>query len=160
MNSNSNPYAPPKALVTDSQSEAEAIHQQPAAVRVAVWLLWVSLAVAVVSSAVRIKGSTEQAALNYALGLLISNAVLSIWLNLKIAAGRNWARIVWMVWFLLGASLTAAMFLTVLKQYTWNPLARVQGLLQIVIFVLLLTPSAARWFKRKRNSDTAVTLQP
>jgi hypothetical protein len=146
----SNPYAPPKALVTDSQVEAEAIHQQPTTVRVAVWLLWVTLAVSVVSSAVRIKGATALAVLDYALGLLIFNAVISIWLNLKIAAGRNWARIVWMVWFLLGATLTVAMFLTVLKQYPWNALARVQGLLQIVIFVLLLTPNAASWFKRKR----------
>jgi hypothetical protein len=150
----SNPYAPPKALVTDSQVEAEAIHQQPTTVRVAVWLLWVTLAVSVVSSAVRIKGATALAAMNYALGLLIFNAVISIWLNLKIAAGRNWARIVWMAWFLLGATLTAAMFLTVLKQYSWNALARVQGLLQIVIFVLLLTPNAARWFKRKPTAST------
>jgi hypothetical protein len=155
----SNPYAPPKALVTDSQVEAEPIHQRPTTVRVAVWLLWVTLAVSVVSSAVRIKGATVPAAMNYALGLLIFNAVLSIWLYLKIAAGRNWARIVWMVWFLLGATLTAAMFLTVLKQYSWNALARIQGLLQIVVFVLLLTPSAARWFKRKRNNDTAVTIR-
>jgi hypothetical protein len=151
---NSNPYAPPKALVTDSQSEAEAIHQQPTTVRVAVWLLWVTLAVSVVSSAVRIKGATVAAALNYALGLLIFNAAISIWLNLKIAAGRNWARIVWMVWFLLGATLSAAMFLTVLKQYSWNTLARIQGLLQIVIFVLLLTPKAAHWFKRKPTAST------
>ena len=151
----SNPYAPPKALVTDSQVEAEAI-QQPTTVRVAVWLLWVTLAVSVASSAVRFKGTTALAVLNYALGLLIFNAVISIWLNLKIAAGRNWARIVWMVWFLLGATLTAAMFLTVLKQYPWNALARVQGLLQIVIFVLLLTPNAARWFKRKRTASTDV----
>jgi hypothetical protein len=150
----SNPYAPPKALVTDSQSEAEAIHQQPTTVRVAVWLLWVTLAVSVVSSAVRIKGTTVPAALNYALGLLIVNAVISIWLNLKIAAGRNWARIVWMAWFLLGAMLTVAMFLTVLKQYSWNALARVHGLLQIIIFVLLLTPNAARWFKRKPTAST------
>jgi hypothetical protein len=139
---NSNPYAPPKTPVTDSQSDAEADHQQPTTVRVAVWLLWVTLALSVVSSAVRIKGTTVQAAMNFALGLLIFNVVISIWLNLKIAAGRNWARIVWMVWFLLGATLTAAMFLTVLKQYSWNAFARIQELLQIVVFVLLLTPGA------------------
>jgi len=98
---NSNPYAPPKTPVTDSQFDAEAVYQQPTAVRVAVWI----------------------------------------------------------VWFLLGATLTAAMFLTVLKQYSWNAFARIQGLLQIVVFVLLLTPSAARWFRRKRNNDTAVTIR-
>jgi hypothetical protein len=70
-----------------------------------------------------------------------------------------WARIVWMVWFLLGATLTAAMFVTVLKQYSWHAFARIQGLLQIVVFVLLLMPSAARWFRRKRNNDTAVTIR-
>jgi hypothetical protein len=47
----------------------------------------------------------------------------------------------------------------VLKQYSWHAFARIQGLLQIVVFVLLLMPSAARWFRRKRNNDTAVTIR-
>jgi hypothetical protein len=155
----SNPYSPPKAPVADAQPDTAAVQQQPTAVSTAVSMLWLALVVSIISSALRIKGATHQDAVNYGLWLLIANAAMSIWLNLKIAAGRNWARIVWMVWFLLGAAATVALFLTILKQYEWNTLARFQGLLQTTAFVLLLTPSAARWFKRPRKSDTGVTLR-
>jgi hypothetical protein len=99
-----NPYSPPKAPVADSppDAEAEAFQKQPTAVSVAVSMLWLALVVSVITSAVTIKSTAAMDTGNYVAGWL-ANAVFSIWLNLKIAAGRNWARVVWIVWFLLGA---------------------------------------------------------
>lgn len=147
---NPNPYAPPQAHVTDAPPDTGQEFERPITVRVAAWLLWLSLAVFVVSFLIRIKSAAFPAgSLKMAIATTVLNVAVSLWLNLKIVAGRNWARIVWLVLFLIGVLLTAALFLTVLRKNIANPLLFLQGLVSMVTAVLLLTPSAGRWFRRK-----------
>jgi hypothetical protein len=70
------------------------------------------------------------------------------WFVLKIAAGRNWARLTWIVITTLG---TLRLLTSPEKVIRLDPLGRasfaIQTTLQLMVLVLLLSPRARRWFK-------------
>jgi hypothetical protein len=142
-----NPYAPPNAPVADL-SPARLVSECPASVLWAVRLLWAGLALGALFMAFKpLPTLSGMAALGArAIGLLV--LAPWPWLVLKIAAGRNWARLTWIVIVSLGTLVTLISPERVIRL---DPLGRasftIQTTLQLVVFVLLLSPRARRWFK-------------
>jgi hypothetical protein len=90
-----NPYAPPDSAVADSDQEPP--REKPAAIRRAIVLIWLSLALNAFILAIDWRFLSSEIPL---LGLIATEALvvaLTVWLVIKIEAGRNWARIVYLV---------------------------------------------------------------
>jgi len=125
---------------------------QPDKVFIAIELLWIVIAVGVISSIVSFSSSLEIAnASGFGLLWLIFTLCFSfllmaffIW---KIGQGRNWARVTYLVLFLIGFPMTIySYFISSLSVLTII-LSIFQMILQIVAFVFLFQKSSSDWFK-------------
>lgn len=145
---NSNPYAPPGAIVADPQPEA-ASQVRPATVSLAVRLLWIACALYVLF--ILFRPLTLRPGVSASLVRLISLLFFApfAWLNFKIAARRNWARITFVVLVIIGASFYSIQPERVIR-LSWLDKVNfaLQTGLQLTAVVLLLWPSARRWFKQ------------
>lgn len=155
MNTEHNPYVPPKAEV-DNQALPNAA-TRPRAVDIAVVLIAVNVLLGVVRviSAVNAVNEGAISGLTF-LGQIVEVAIW-IWLCFPILRGRNWARIF--------ALIVAILELTTLVTVTWSARQLLAGmryafgterllmsflpsLLNIVAVYLLFVPGRA-WFKRR-----------
>jgi hypothetical protein len=141
-----NPYAPPGAVVSDLHLNEEI--PRPRRVGVAAMLLWADLSVWFLSTLFDVSaGNILKGASPVVVVIVIAfSAGLNTWLIVKVAAGRNWARILWLVLSVVGM---IAQFATgfpsgLIDRSSWI----LQTLMNLAVFGILLTPSAARWFKR------------
>src|SRR5262245_40393520 len=95
------PYAPPASHVSDPP-EAQHLFPKPVQVRIAVGLLWLSLAVFIPTL------YFEYRQLSYYSELILFTVLVSAilgfvaFLNLKISKGRNWARFVFLGLVVIG----------------------------------------------------------
>jgi hypothetical protein len=144
-----NLYAPPAAPVADP---LESLGDRPAQVAWAMWLLWMALGIGLVAPILQ---SMILFTFGGVLMQLIFNAIRSLvtaWINIKIGQGRNWARMVMLLWTLAVLSLMA---------YEWRAFQRLLSgdalywlppatklLLDCTALALLFTPAANRWFKQ------------
>jgi len=143
-----NPYAPPNALVADIPLPL-AVSGRPSSVLWAVRLLWVAVALGALFIAFRrlppMSSGVSPLAVR-AFGFLF--LALWGWLIIKIATGRNWARLTWLVITALG---TLSMLVSPAKLARLGPLEQasftLQTTLQVMACVLLVSPRARRWFK-------------
>ena len=135
-------YAPPQTVVEDV-----ADHRRgpcPKRVSTAMRLLWASFALGTPSLVYQLVATPEW---SNALGLLVSTALVLL-LYLKIAAGRNWARIVLAA--LMALSIPVLAFPlepspVVLQVLDWGCVA-----LGVVALWLLFTAESASWFRPPR----------
>ena len=149
-NEPANPYAPPSAVVADIPPPL-AVSARPPSVLWAVRLLWVAVALGALFIAVRrlppMSSGVSPLAVR-AFGLLV--LALWGWLVLKIAAGRNWARLTWIVITALG---TLSTLISPQKLARLGPIEQasftLQTTLQLAACVLLVSPRARRWFKSR-----------
>jgi len=142
-----NPYTPPSAFVSDIQLNEDV--PRPRLLDVAAMLLWADLGLWVittfcdVSAGKLLKGQSPPTVVI----LLVFSTGVNAWLVAKVAAGRNWARIVWLILSgggMIGqfvAGFPAGWF----DQSSWI----LQTIMSVVVFVILLTPTAGRWFNRR-----------
>lgn len=145
-----NPYAPPASTVADP---VEIRPDRPKEVTLAVKLLWISFFLGLV-------GIFLQPALTNAnrvaqWGILIVMAIMFgiwAWVISKIAKGRNWARITFLVVGIIGTVLNILFAPMVMPIYRGQPVggavALVNFVLEIYAIYLLLTASARTWFKQ------------
>ncbi|MBC8025238.1 MAG: hypothetical protein H7Y89_04555 [Steroidobacteraceae bacterium] len=90
-----NPYAPPRASVAESSEDL--LPDAPPPVKTAMKLLWISFVLTYIEVALDWAALTAETPLIFfAIGVVLMTA-LQIWIYLKIALGRNWARIAWLV---------------------------------------------------------------
>src|SRR5262245_21125810 len=92
-----NPYAPPKAVVSDAP---ELPRVRSRAVKIAVALLWIELALVLVGwvLASDITVGTLEAEYKFLTDVfMVIMVAVSVWINIKVWQGRNWARIVALV---------------------------------------------------------------
>ena len=146
---NSNPYAPPRAVVADFQPDAAA-QVRPGTVSLAVHLLWIACglgALFILFKPVTLRPPGTPVLLARVISLLLIAPFA--WLNFKIAARRNWARITYVVLGILGA------MSYLIQPEKVSRLSRLdtinftlQTALQWAALVLLLLPSASRWFRK------------
>jgi hypothetical protein len=142
-----NPYAPPLAAVADPISPAP-LHR-PRQVVVATWLLWAALALGIAKWMLE-WGSVDSALpLHIAMPAAVAGFAIRAWLMTKIDAGRNWARVTFLVLSLWGF---VAFLATASRVFARSPTS---AILKVSIYVLLLaafslifTRPGSEWFKR------------
>jgi hypothetical protein len=148
-----NPYRAPNARVLDLQPVEER-GPRPAKVAIAVGLLWLTLLL-------------QAAALTFLWRLfrlfstemyVVAGVVTAIWALVAffvamIERGRNWARITYLVVFLLGLPFSAFSIATNYEQAPLLALSGiVQALLQLAAMVMLFAPPAGAWFRGENAS--------
>ena len=145
-----NLYAPPAAPVADP---LESLEDRPARVAWAVWLLWVSVAIGVIAPILQFTVLFSFSTVIYMLAVnLVRNAVAA-WLILKTGERRNWARILVLVWVLLGVGLIVYRWQVYIGSFKASSLLGAATwvtklALDCTAVALLFTPAANRWFKQ------------
>jgi hypothetical protein len=145
-----NPYAPPVSAVADP---AEVRGARPKEVTQAVKLLWLSFFLGIGGTFLFQRFDATSAA--QWIGVLLGGGLAFgfwAWVIAKIAKGRNWARILFLVLVILGLVATIFVMPTALALYKAQPLSGVLSLVNFVLEIctmyLLLTAPAREWFKQ------------
>ncbi len=145
----SNPYSPPQAPVADAPPDV--VTKKPWQTVTAVRLLWASLGVAVLSSALDWKHVPAE--VSPLVFILISAVLFSLfgWFIATISRGRNWARVTLIVLVVLGAFVQLAS-LSSLSRQSFSSLATsgVQAVIQWAATALLLMRPSRDWFRQSR----------
>jgi len=144
-----NPYSPPTATVAD---EVVPPRQMPAAIRIALILMAVSLLLDFAIEAIRPASLTESAPGRLSTLALVISAVLvtglTAWLAWKIAVGRNWARIVLLVLTILSVPSAILDILPIVRTWPLGTVLKiVEQCMDIAVVYLLFIPGRA-WFRR------------
>lgn len=146
-------YAPPRAEVADL-APALSLAEAPREVRWALRLLWVGLGLSVVAGGVGfmllLADPSAEGSLPYLVAFTLLTAfalALTVWLILKIRDGRGWARVAYLLLWLLGAALMLMPGGEMPNSFFEEAAAIVTSLLELVALVLLFMPPARRWFQ-------------
>jgi hypothetical protein len=141
-------YAPPKSLVSDPPEAAAA--EKPAAIRRGAQMLWASLAIGIVN--VLFQPGLERPE-DWTAWIIVAGAFAIVaLLTLAISAGHNWARITFLVFFVIGT----LPYLGVLREVFatsafFGVLSLLQALLQLGAMLLCFTRPGSLWFRRKKT---------
>jgi hypothetical protein len=143
-----NPYAPPVSHVADP---TENRGERPKEVHQAIRLLWIGFVLGIVG--IFLQPMKTNAPAQW-IGILIGGAIafgIWAWVIVKIANGRNWARILFIVLAIIGLVFSAFSLPFTLPIYKARPLSGVLAAVNLVLEVstlyLLLTTAARTWFK-------------
>ena len=129
--------------------EAQSAVQKPQPVATAVNLLWASLAVGLVKVLMDFSHLDSQAPAAFTTFILIFTFALIGFLIFKISAGRNWARITFLVLFVLGMLPTLPI---VLGEFSRSAVVGALSMAQIglqayALFLVFTNPGSA-WFRK------------
>lgn len=148
VNFKRSPYAPPRAEVRDLERGGLPL-QKPKQIALAVTLLWLSLVLGAVASLLDLRyvQSTAPGLAKWiipltVLGMLALLAVL-------ISSGHNWARIVFLVIFLMGALPYLFTLPNIFsRSLVAGSASAAQVILQAVAICLVFSRPASGWFRR------------
>lgn len=124
----------------------------PKTIKLAAILFVLSVVAAVISSYIDYQNTPQQAARHVVMFVALVFVVPYAILFSYILKRRNWARIVWLLVFVLGTLLM--IFNPHQAQYSHVSLryfANFQVLLQVVMTVLLFLPPSNRWFRHRET---------
>ena len=129
---------------------------RPDKVSTAIILLWIVIAAGVISSIFNFSSSLEIAnASGFGLGWLIFTLYFTylllaffIW---KIGQGRNWARITYLVLFILGVPMTIYSYLISAISTLSIILGIAGAIVQIIALIFLFQKQSSDWFKSKKK---------
>ena len=145
-----NPYAPPRAHVADAQ-EVEGPGVRPIQVARAVQMLWITLGLGVINTALQWQFLTASIPVEIALLTQLFTFGLLAWFTVKISAGRNWARITFLVMSLIGVpAILIHMPATFVRAPAAGIIGTIQFLLQCYAIYLIFSEPGRRWFRRPR----------
>lgn len=123
--------------------------QKPQSVATAVNLLWASLAVGLVKMLMDFSNLSAVAPAAFTNFVLVFTFALIAFLIFKISAGRNWARITFLVMFVIGMLPTLPLML---GEFSRSPvvgaLSVAQVGLQVYALFLLFTQPGSVWFRK------------
>ena len=126
---------------------------RPDKVSTAVKLLYLSIAIGVVRSIFEIPTLTQTTSLSLVISVSVFTLAIMAFLIYMIGRGRNWARITFLVLFLIGLPFSV---LPLLQSLLANPISGVLGLsqavLQIIALVFLFQKPSSDWFKLMKAS--------
>ena len=129
--------------------ETQSAAQKPQPVVTAVNLLWVSLAVGLVKMLMDFSNLSGMAAAAFTSFILIFTFALITFLIFKISAGRNWARITFLVMFIIGVLPTLPIVLGEFsRSAVVGALSAAQIGLQVYALFLLFTQPGSSWFRK------------
>lgn len=128
---------------------------RPSKVAIAVKLLYLTLGIGIIRSAIEFSHQAEQSSAKFVLFvMLFTFAFMSFFIHM-IGKGKNWARITFLVLFIIGIPLSV---LPMIQSLTHNPisgiLGLVQSLLQVVAMVALFQNESSSWFKTIKQMKT------
>lgn len=125
---------------------------QPPKVAIAVKLLYATLGIGIIRSIIESGRLAEKASMPF---ILVVQFITfgSLWFFIyMMGKGRNWARITFLVIFILGVPLS---ILPMIQSLTHNPVSGVLGLgqvvMQVVALVFLFQGEASSWFKANKQ---------
>ena len=141
-----NPYAPPKASVQDVQP-GEVEMEKPAQVVMAVRLLWASVAIGIVNSALSMKFIASAVSIPFMIGSLSATLLINAWLISKLSIGRNWARITLLVFAVIGFPIALVGLPLTIKMFPLVSLVSVvQMVMQAIALWLVFRKPGREWF--------------
>jgi len=150
-----NPYRAPRADV-DDLAPAEDVDRgpRPTQVAVAVVMFWVVLIMQIASLVYNWQFFRYSTGAVFILACVVSGFwVLSAWLVAMIERGLNWARITYLVLYLLIFLPFYALTILVTLKYTRAPMgalpAMAQAMLQLIALVLLFVGPARHWYRAR-----------
>lgn len=122
--------------------------EPPAPVASALKLIYASLAIGVVRAALEWPQMMRMMTPGSAIFSLLFTFAFLLWLANRVARGRNWARIVFLIFFLLGLPFSIG---PLLQSLGYAPLSGMLGViqltLQVVALVLMFSRQASPWFR-------------
>lgn len=145
-----NPYAPPKSLVVDAEP-AQTPMARPAQITAAIWLAAISYGMGFVVVFLSWDYYSKLQTVGTFLVSQLFSLLILVWINYKIYVGRNWARIVVLVFAVIGVLMTLNR--AVLDLLASAPtIAKIQmfvglGLNLTILWLLFLSPGRL-WFRR------------
>lgn len=129
--------------------EQQAPLSRPSQVTRAVQLLTSALVIGFIASTIRLWGQVPMTTLALGLLLLLAFLLLCFYLIRKVAAGRNWARLVLLVLVVLGTPFAIPAYLAEARvNVVPGTLSIIIVILQVIATVLLFTKPANRWFRK------------
>jgi hypothetical protein len=153
-----NPYAPPQARTADG-SAARDVPDRPREVATAVKLLWASVSLGVLASAVDWPYQTARLPAGILIPVELVGLAIAVWFIRVLGRGRNWVRILFlvaMIMTILGAMASVwsvPLRVRYLEEYTRSATAGslrgIQFVLHLIALGYLFTAPARQWFKRR-----------
>ena len=129
--------------------ETQSAAQKPQSVGTAVNLLWASLAVGLVKMLMDFSNLSTVAPAAFTNFILVFTFALIGFLIFKISAGRNWARITFLVLFIIGVLPTLPIvFGEFSRSAVVGALSVAQIGLQVYALFLLFTQPGSGWFRK------------
>ncbi len=131
------------------------ISKKPKQVTTAVNLLWIIMGLGVISSIFTFSSSLEIAnvsglGLRWLIFTLYFTYLLLAFLIWKIGQGRNWARITYLILFVIGVPFTLYNYLTS-EVSLFLIISGLAGIIvQIVVLTLLFQKPSSEWFKKNK----------
>ena len=128
-----------------------AVVTRPTEVLTAVRLIWISIAIGLLTSAIRVSQLVSGRYL--ILALLFAVVLFGIYLFLasRISAGRNWARIIFLVLMLIGLPFSVPTYIAELRRSVlYASISILIVVMQVVATYLLFTKNSNRWFREQK----------
>lgn len=126
--------------------------EKPAVVEWAMHLLWLSLGLGGIITFLSVPSEREP---GYVLEVIIVNSIvvaLLIFLYSKISAGRNWARITFAIFTILGLWWFVIELASVFEQSNLlGVLNTMMMIMDLAAAIMIYTPSANIWFKKCKS---------
>jgi hypothetical protein len=124
------------------------VEAPPPPVSLAGNLLWASLGFGVIRTGLDWPAIERAAPVAFVVPAMVLTLVVAVWLIVMILKRRNWARIVFLVLFVIGTLMDGP---GVFGEIVERPVQGLCGLAQILLqgaaLFLLFRPSAAAWFR-------------
>jgi len=144
-----NPYAPPKASVADPVGAPPLV--RPVVIRRAVQLLWIAFGIGLLGGISHAGSPGEPWSIT--LGFLAVYGAILAWLIVKVARGRNWARITYLILAVLSDVDSVSSLRPLQGFYGAHPGVLALDLAGMVVegagVLLLFTRPANAWFKAR-----------
>lgn len=139
------PYAPPSTEVADTTPPPKG--PVPRSVALAVRLLWLSLLLAVPSLFIVVSRSQGGVETAVKVALQLGLFALAAYLNVCVYRGKNWARVVLLIFTVIGVLLLAFVPNPPDLTMTERLLNAVSTTLDVVAVCLVFAKSGSAWFK-------------
>ena len=143
------PYAAPTARISDPP---QVRGPTPTSARRAAQFLWVSFVLSVALGALYLVGAVPSANLTVDVATTFVTAALIALIAAKVGAGRNWARWLFVLIYILGSAGFSVLFIVMPQEFLSLPrLLQLSGLVQIILqtcaLILMFTRASRQWFK-------------
>jgi hypothetical protein len=131
------------------------VEGRPSKVSTAVTLLWIAFAAGLIRGILEVSNTLQVASssdlgIGLAIFVMIFSLLISAFFVFMIGKGKNWARIVYLVLFVIAIPITGISQIT---SFLINPLSGILGIgqivLQIIALVFLFQKQSSDWFKSR-----------